>query len=678
VEDSAEAQQQDLAQEDYKPSVAELQDETERWSREFGAAKRWLQPLKDQAKKIEAIIRDERELDAALGESRWNLFAANRETKAAMLYGRPPRVSVERRFSDEADDVARVASDITTRILNTDIERTSDGFATALGLALLDRLDCGWSMVRERYVVEWEHTKEVPAKVDPDTGQELAPAVPAGKRKKFEDVETDYVHLADQLWQPCRFFHEMGWWAQKTQPGQEELIARFGEKVGKAIPLNGKPPVMSEGMDMSSVGSEWKRADLWEIWDKDRKKVIWYVEGYGALDCKKDPYGLEGFYPFPRPMVANPTTSKYLPRPDYVIAQDLYTELNLVTTRIRKLMEKGVRVTGLYAKQFGELADMFESTGDGVLLPVDNWDMSGNGVANSVYIFPTAEIVACVLQLRDYRRELIDAIAQVTGMADIMRGEATQAGATATEQRVKTRMGSVRMQAIQDDFARFASEAQQIRAQLIAKFFDEATIAQRSNAQFLKDQQLVPQAVALIKSPGFSQYRIEVKSEAISLADFAATKAEKFEAMGTLSQVFQMAMPLAQAMGPAAMPFVFKVGKATIAGMRGVSDMESAFDEAAQMAEQQAEQAQQQGPPPDPKQIQEQMKMQTAQQKAQLDIQKEQLKHNQKLEQIRAEVVADDQREASQATWNAREAASKAAIQKAFRPPEAPKPGGMP
>lgn len=684
MENRAQTQQPDLKEStDYKLTPEELRTEGERWSKEFAAAKRWLAPWQEQAKRIEAVVRDEREAKDG-DESKWNLFAANRETKAAMLYGKPPRVSVERRYSDSADDVGRVAGELLTRLLNTDIERRSDGYATALGNALLDRLDSGWSLVRVRYVAKFEDVPGEPAKTapHPETGEQMtvAPEVPPSRRVTFEDVETDYVHWQDQLWQPCRVLGEMGWWAQRIQMNQEQVTERWGEEVATGIQYNGKPPVMQENYDSTTAGMDWRRADIWEIWDKDREKVIWYTEGYGVIECIHDPYGLEGFYPFPRPMVANPTTSKCLPRPDYVIAQDLYGELNALTTRIKRLMQSGVRVTGAYNAAHKELGSMLGEGADGQLKPVENWDMSGNGIANAIWIFPTQEIVQCILQLRDYRRELIDAIAQITGMSDIMRGEATQAGATATEQRVKTRMGSVRMQAMQDDFARCASETQQLRAQLVSKFFDPQTIAMRSNAQALSqaDQQLVPQALQLIKSPAFAQYRIEVKSEAISLADFAATKAEKFEAAGALAQVFQMGGALAQAMGPAAMPFVFKMGQSLIAGMRGTSDMEAAFDEAVKMAEQQAQAASQQQTPPDPKIMIEQMKMQTAQQKAQADMQKEQLKHQNKLVQVQAEVAADDQREQSQANWNVRESAQKALISRAMKPPETPKPGGMP
>jgi hypothetical protein len=60
---------------------------------------------------------------------------------------------------------------------------------------------------------------------------------------------------------------------------------------------------------------------------------------------------------------------------------------------------------------------------------------------------------------------------QVTGQADIMRGQATVAGASATESAAKARFGSVRMQRRQDEFARFVSEAQALKLEVICKHF---------------------------------------------------------------------------------------------------------------------------------------------------------------------------------------------------------------
>lgn len=666
MEDGAEAQQSPVAKHD-------LAAERARWQREFGAAKKWLETWKKQAEKIDAILRDERE-GFGSEEARWNLFPANVETKKAMLYGRPPRVSVDRRYQDEADDVARVAGELASRFLNTDIERTSDGYRSALGYALSDRLECGWGMARARYEVEWEDVEGTEAVVDQMTGQELAPAVPAGKRKTSEEIETDYVHWQDQLWSPCRHFHELRWWAQKAQMTRDELVARFGDKVGKAVPLSGKPPVKGEH-DTSVSGDDWRRADVWEVWDKERELVCWYVEEYGALECKADPYELDGFFPFPRPMVANATTSKLLPRPDYVMGQDQYSEVNLVTSRIRKLIG-AVRVSGVYAKEHPEIAQLLEQAGDGQLIPSENWGSLADkgGLRGVVDWFPVEAIVTAILQLRDYRRELVDMIGQETGQADIMRGEATVAGSTATENRVKSRMGSVRMQAAQDDFARFASELQNIRMQLASKFFDAQTIAQRAGAQFMKkDAQFIGPALELLKSKDVSQFRIEVKSEAVSLTDMSAQKAERMEALTSLAMAMQAMVPLGELM-PQAKPLILEAGQWAIAGMRGSNSLEASFDAAVDAAQKAAQQPQQ--APPDPKVVAEQMKQQTAMQKGQFDLQKEQMKHQNKLQEIQAETMAADQQEQSQARWNTAEATQKAIVSHSLKQQE-PRNGGI-
>jgi hypothetical protein len=651
----------------------DLQAEKERWSREFGSAKKWLEAWKKQAERIDGILRDEREHRDS-EESRWALFPANVETKKSMLYGRPPRVSVERRYQDEADDVARVAGDIASRFLNTDIERTSDGYRSALGYALSDRLEGGWGLARARYEVEWEDVPEKAAVVDPVSGQELAPKVPAGKRKTSEEIETDYIHWQDQMWSPCRHFHEMRWWSQKAQMTKAEVAKKWGDDVANAIPYDGKPPV--KGEHDTKMAGDWGRADVWEIWDKERKLVCWYVENYGAIECKPDPYELDGFFPFPRPMVANATTSKYLPRPDYALGQDQYTEVNIVTSRIRKLIT-AVRVSGVYAKEHPEIAQMLEAIGDGNLIGSENWGALAEkgGLRGAVDWFPVEAIVAAILQLRDYRRELVDMIGQETGQADIMRGEATVAGTTATENRVKSRMGSVRMQATQDEFARFASDLQNIRMQLASKFMDAKTIGQRAGVEFMKkDAQFIGPALALLKSPQVSQFRIEVKSEAVSLTDMAALKAERMEALTALAGAMSALVPVAQQI-PQAQTLILEAGQWAIAGMRGSGSLEASFDAAVDAAQKAAAQPQQ--APPDPKLEAERMKLQGTQMKIQGDSQKEQQKHQNKLVEIQAETAAHDQQEQSQATWNVREQAQKAAIQHAFKPAETHKPGGV-
>ena len=91
---------------------------------------------------------------------------------------------------------------------------------------------------------------------------------------------------------------------------KDEMSKRFGEKVLKDVPMNargvGKPSV---DVDDGEKNHPWSRAEVWEIWSKEHRKIFWWVMGCPyVLDMRDDTLGLEGFWPVPRPMFANTTT----------------------------------------------------------------------------------------------------------------------------------------------------------------------------------------------------------------------------------------------------------------------------------------------------------------------------------------------------------------------------------
>jgi hypothetical protein len=635
-----------------------------RWQMELEAARKRLKDFHSDGDTVDKRFKGKREgMDSS--SKRRQLFTANVQTQMAMLYGQTPQVSATRRFADAADDVARVGGVLMERLMNADIQRDSDTYAEALLNALQDRLLPGFANARARYVVEWEEVPATPAMVDPMSGKELAPEVPAGRRKKFEDVEIDYLHWKDQLWSAdARTWSEARWWAHMSLMGREALIKRFGEDIGQAIPLNHR-----KNTSRDEKSDPWDRAEVWEIYDKEAKKVFWFVEGYPSiLDQKDDPLGLDGFYPCPKPMASNVTTSEFVPRPDFKICEDLYNQVDAITTRIDLLID-AIRVAGVYDASNEELAKLLEGTRRNQLIPVKNWHSFAEkgGIRAAVDWLPLEQIVGAIASLREERAELQEAIYQITGWSDIMRGQAAGGGVTATEQGIKARFGSVRIQQLQDEFARFASDLQRIKAEIISKHFDAETIVQRSNAEFLpeEDRALVPQAIELIKSK-LSCYRIEVKPEAINLTDFAALKQERTEVLAAVASFFQAVAPIAAQM-PGAMPDLLKMAQWVVSGLRGASHIEGTFDHMIAAAQQAASQPKQ-PPPPDPK-VQAQMM------KGQQDLAKIQAETQAKAQLVQLEVAADAQREENQAAWNVREHQQKQLISAALKPQPAPPAG---
>jgi hypothetical protein len=573
------------------------------WNMEFEAARKWAKDWHDSAKRAFNVFSNERAEGGSEvlhhSNQRLNLFYANVNTLQALLYGAPPKVTAKRRFADSEDDVARVGGEIIQRLLNTDVERDDDGYTTALGLALQDSMIAGLGLARCRYVVEWETvtTPAVPGPPDPVTGEatELAPEVQQ-EVKTFEDVEIDHVNWDDQLWSPCRRFGDMRWWAQRVYMSRDSLIDRFGEEIGRRIPLNAK------GMDSetgSAPPSPWSRAEIWEIWSKEHRKVFWFCLGHDQiLDMEDDPYRLRGFWPFPRPLVSNVTTRKFLPRPDYEIARDMYEDCNTLARRIA-LLEDCISVKGAYDSSCGELQSLVTKSGENMMIPVDNWAMFAEkgGIQGAVNWFPIDVVVAVVDRLSQKLVEKINLLYQVTGMSDIMRG-ASQAGATATEQAIKARFAGVRTQSAQQKFASFASAIQSIRSEIMCSLFDADTMIRRSNISMTQDRDLAMQAVQMLKEKG-TEYRISVDPDSVSLTDMTALKAERTEFLGVFSGLLNVISPLAQIQG--GMQFALEILKWVTASMKGASGIEGVMDNAIAAVKQAEEQQRAQPPKPDPK-----------------------------------------------------------------------------
>lgn len=616
---------QPLDSDDFEDTPEGLQS---RWTVELGAALKNQENWWNRAEKIVKRYLDERDSSDSRdftpdGTTRTNLFHADVDTMHALLVGQIPQVDVSRRFADAEDEQARVAGEMLERVLNTDIETDDNTDHETLLECVKDRLLAGMAWAICRYEVQTEQAEEL-------NGAQ----VPAYERKvaDSEYVCVDYAYWKDVLWSPGRTYREMRWVAFRKKMSKRDFRQRFGkEKLSNWVASTDKYLDSGDKDIDPRVLEHMRRCDVWEIWSKEDRKVYWFVkDGAAILDVKDDPLGLENFWPFPRPMVANLTTTKFLPLPDFAITQDLYDEIETVSTRIT-LLERCVRVAGVYNKNNEEIKRLVNETSQNELIGVEGWEgfAEKGGVKGAIDWLPLDMVVSALQVLRDYRTELIALKNQIDGMSDIMRGQASTQ-ATATEQAIKARFASVRVQSLQDEVARFASDIQKIKAEIISKHFDPQTIILRSNIERTPDAQFAQQAVELIKSR-FYDYRISVDPDSVALQDFAALKQERFEFGQAIAGFIQSALPMVQMMASvpgAAMPtvqFVLTLGQQMAAGLKGSDEMQGIFDSyVAQLktiAQQLASQPPQ-PPQPDPK-------MQAAQIKAQAEMGKAQASQQQ-------------------------------------------------
>ena len=212
---------------------------------------------------------------------------------------------------------------------------------------------------------------------------------------------------------------------------------------------------------------------------------------------------------------------------------------------------------------------MFKEGTDNDLIPVDNWALFAEkgGIDGQIDWVPIKEISETLLRLRELRDEAIGLLQQVTGMSDIMRGELHGQYEGVGQSELKEKYGSVRIQALQDEFAQFASDLLQIKAEIIGKHFSPETIARFANINETFDVELVPAAIQLIKNPPEAKLRVEIRPESLSMVDYAQLRQERTEYITAIGGFLTSAAPIVEQQ-PAAKPFLLELLKWGLAGFK--------------------------------------------------------------------------------------------------------------
>lgn len=641
----------------------------ERWADEMDAARKaskdWRKAGAKTVKRFKATHTQE--------IFRLNLFYSNVNTVQSMMFGKLPEITFSRTNQDPNDDVARVAAMMLERMLSADIGTPTDQYSEALKNCLQDRLLPGLGIARVRYTFETAD-QEIAAITDID-GAEVE-AARTEEQIINEQAPIDYVFWDDFLWGPARVWSEVPWVAFKTFLTNDEVSERFGEKVAKTIAMESQKSLYNESDDDGDKESHdaWMRAEVWEIWNKEDKTVIWWNKGAAKiLDKKEDPLKLEGFFPVPEPMAANLTTSAYMPIPDFKMCEDLYNEVDRLEQRIHKITE-AIKVVGVYDQSVEGVKRMLTEGAENDLIPVDNWaSLAEKGGLNGVVDWmPIQEIAGTLQHLIARRNDAKAMLYEINGISDIMRGaQATGGAVSATERQLEARFSSVRIQALQDEFAKYATDLIRLRAEVVAKHFQPQSIVDQSNMAHTSDQELIGPALQLIKSDMRLIWRIEVKPESVAMVDYAQLRDDRTSYITGLATFLQSAAPLV-AQDPAATPMLLEMLKWGLAGFKGSQEVEGVLDQAIQQI--QESQKQQQGQEkPDPEQMKaqaqqqmQQMKQQGEMQKIQAQSQHEQQKHqidmehmkhelNTRLQEIQAETESKMALEKAQALFNIEE-----------------------
>ena len=602
----------------------------QRWISEITLAERDQEAWKTRARAIIRLYRaDQKDGSADVRQRRFSLLWSNIETLAPAVYARTPTAVVGRRYKDD-DPVGRLASEVLERALNFALDAV-DFTDIMLGVRneyLLVARGQAWV----RYVPHMQTvTPPAPAGDDdveqPSDGEAAEGAEPY-EVVAWEEAVPDHVTWDDFLHNVARKWSEVRWVARVVYMMRDELIERFGEEIGGQVPLDHGP---DSGSGASSDDKDqFKKAAVYEIWDKPSRKAIWVSKAYteAVLDERDDPLGLQDFFPCPRPLLGTCGPDSLIPTPDYVYYQTQAKDIDELTVRIGLLLD-ALKMRGFYAAGDStgkSLADLMTSE-TGTLIPVDSWAAFSEkgGVQGLIAWVPLDMVGATLKGCIDARQQLIEDVYQLTGISDVMRGDNDPAE-TATATQTKATWGSSRVRDKQKELARFARDILRIMGQVIASKFSAETLSAMTNVQLLPSaaakaqlqQQLQLQAQqaqmlaahaqqtgqpppppfqpppdllaqlarptwedvqALLKDSTLRSFRIDVETDSTIEPDDQDEKQRRIEFIQAVGEYVSKSIPAIQLV-PAMAPVIAEGLKFLVRGFRVGREMEDVIDRA--------------------------------------------------------------------------------------------------
>ena len=456
-----------------------------RWRDEITMANKEFDNFRRQGRTTVRRYKDERDA-VDQSDRKFNIFTANVGILQSSLYSKIPKVSVSRRFGQSMDDPARVASLVLQNAIMQDIDEPECDFDQVMRDAVEDRLvpgmGCAWLRLEtdtEEHTLEeqWDTLTEPPTLLQEASTYEIV---------KRQEVMIDHVFWEDFLYSPCRTWKERRWVGRRVYMDQDALVKRFGEEKGKRITLDYNPRTSTDTKPNQPQNDILQKAIIYEIWDRQNRKVLWLSMGYPELlDEVDDPLQLEDFEPCPKPLFGLTTTSNCIVTNDFVICQDQYNELDLVNNRI-SLLVQACKVVGVYDQQATGVQRMLQQGTENTLIAVDNWAMFAEkgGVKGAVDWLPLDSVIQALEKLRQAREDIKGQIYELTGIADIVRG-ASKASETLGAQQIKAQFASVRIQKLQDEVARFAQDILRLKGEIICRHFVPQEILKLANAAVL-------------------------------------------------------------------------------------------------------------------------------------------------------------------------------------------------
>lgn len=418
----------------------------------------------------------------------YNIFWSGIETQKPFLYFKQPKPYIDR-INKSADKAEMLACRILERALVRNLE--SFDFDAKAKYARNDFLISGCGILWEQY--------------KPQFSEVLMPDGKIESLKTAETVVSEYVNPQDFLADVDHvgIWEDVTWVAKKIYMSVDDLRENFEEDAELLL------------TSLGSKSESLKQFCVYEIWDKNSRKVMWWCKEKPDyfIRVEDDPLGVDGFFPMPKPIFASQTNDSIIPVPDFVMVKADLDELSGVIERMRLTMQ-ALKVTGAYDNAFSNLGEVLNK--DVTLVAINDFARlkDAGGLRSVIDFMPIEQYITALQALAQRRDDIIQNIYQVTGISDIMRGS-SNANETATAVTKKTNFGTLRNQDRQNDMQRFIRDLYRLKAEIICEQFSPETLMQFVPQAEAADAAVVQKAIALLKKDKMLGMVLSVETDAV-------------------------------------------------------------------------------------------------------------------------------------------------------------------
>lgn len=568
-------------------AIAQGMEPGDVWLKKIAKAKEDEEAWRKEAEKAIAIYEGDKEALSKAGVKpiSFNIYHSNVETMVPAVYNSTPVPDIRRRF-DDPDPVSKIAVDTIERSLSYTIDQYE--FDDTMRGAVRGALVQGRGVVRVRY------TPHIKQQMDQATGQPV-------EVKGYEEVTCELVAWDRFIRGPARHWGEMPWIAFEHDLTRKQIADLVGEEQAEAVRLEGEQGSTKDKAAKPDAGI-FKTAKVYEVWDKD-SGLVFFIEDKKAsepLKVEQDPLGLPGFFPVPRPLQPIHRETCLTPVCPLTIYEPLILELDAVTKRISKLVNK-LRVRGIYDAGLKADLQALMDADDGFYAPAEDaarFAQGAGGLEKAIAHFPMEPIVLALKELYGQREQIKQTIYEVTGLADIVRG-ASQASETATAQQIKAQYAGLRIQSLQKEVARVARDLFRMKAAIFCKHFSTENLQVMTGLN-------VQQAEQILRSEVMRSYRVDIETDSTIRGDVARSLEQMTQFITGTGHFVQAIGGMVQAAPPLLAPMMevyasfarkFDLGK----------QAEDALDKMPQLIQQMLQAQQQQAQQPPPEQVKAQL-----------------------------------------------------------------------